>query len=129
MGIASTEAGASCAGHWIESHLGSEFNGTWVHLDMSTPSKMNKIHGNGSMGTGYGVALVSELFSGEEYHTEWYDDSVESEVSLPEVKECTPSPTILIENIVEEKVEEKAPTPPATPTISPDIVVEPVVAC
>merc|ERR1711981_1540823 len=60
---ATTGAGASCAGHFIESHLGS-FTGIWVHLDMSKPSKMNKLHdGCGFMGTGYGVALLSDLFS------------------------------------------------------------------
>lgn len=48
-------AQASCAGHFIESHLDSAYKGEWVHVDMAGPSEKN------DRATGYGVALVLGL--------------------------------------------------------------------
>ncbi|KAL3860469.1 hypothetical protein ACJMK2_010592 [Sinanodonta woodiana] len=48
----------SCAGLFIASHLGFEFPGVWLHIDMASP-----VH-NGERATGYGVALLNALFGG-----------------------------------------------------------------
>lgn len=37
-------------------HLGWDFQGTWMHVDMASP-----VH-NGERATGYGVALLASLF-------------------------------------------------------------------
>ena len=58
-----TNAQASCAGHFIQQHLknGVDFEGTWFHVDMAYPSDENPyVKGRG---TGYGVALMSSIFS------------------------------------------------------------------
>lgn len=48
-------AQASCAGHFIEAHLASNYKGDWVHVDMAGPdTKMERA-------TGYGVGLVLGL--------------------------------------------------------------------
>ena len=46
----------SCAGLFIMSHLGWDWNGVWLHVDMAAPAY------NGDRATGYGVALLSVLF-------------------------------------------------------------------
>ena len=58
-------AQCSCAGHFIESHLkdGHNFDQTWLHVDMASPSQSNRMTGAKHMGTGYGVALLPKLFS------------------------------------------------------------------
>jgi len=48
-------AQASCAGHFIESHLSKEYKGDWVHIDMAGPGS------NDERGTGWGVGLVLSL--------------------------------------------------------------------
>ena len=48
-------AQASCAGHFIESHLDPSYEGDWVHVDMAGPDSKNE------RATGYGVALVLGL--------------------------------------------------------------------
>lgn len=49
-------AQASCAGLFIASHLGFDFPGVWMHVDMAAP-----VHA-GERATGYGVALLTTLF-------------------------------------------------------------------
>ena len=60
-------AQASCAGNFIGANLknGFDFEGTWIHCDMASPSHCNKMLGSNERATGYGVALLSKLF--EEY--------------------------------------------------------------
>lgn len=47
---------SSCAGLFIAAHLGFEYLGAWIHVDMATP-----VH-CGERATGYGVALLATLF-------------------------------------------------------------------
>lgn len=49
-------AQVSCAGLFIGSHLGFDFPGVWIHVDMAYPVF------SGERGTGYGVALLNTLF-------------------------------------------------------------------
>ncbi|CAH3044800.1 unnamed protein product [Porites lobata] len=49
-------AQVSCAGLFIGSHLGFDFPGTWLHVDMAAPAHV------GERATGYGVALLVTLF-------------------------------------------------------------------
>lgn len=49
-------ATSSCAGLFIGSHLGFDFQGIWVHVDMAYPVY------SGERATGYGVALLVTLF-------------------------------------------------------------------
>lgn len=49
-----TNAGVSCGGYFVESHLSEKFKGTYIHVDLAFPSSND--HG----GTGYGVALLAE---------------------------------------------------------------------
>uniref|UniRef100_A0A182R0W1 Cytosol aminopeptidase domain-containing protein n=1 Tax=Anopheles farauti TaxID=69004 RepID=A0A182R0W1_9DIPT len=49
-------AQVSCAGLFIGAHLGFEYGGSWMHVDMAAP-----VH-NGERATGYGVALLAGLF-------------------------------------------------------------------
>lgn len=49
-------AQSSCAGLFIASHLGFDYPGTWIHVDMAYP-----VH-CGERATGYGVALLTTLF-------------------------------------------------------------------
>ncbi|KAF6197620.1 hypothetical protein GE061_008586 [Apolygus lucorum] len=51
-----SNAQSSCAGLFILAHLGFDFGGTWVHVDMASPVY------SGERATGYGVALLSVLF-------------------------------------------------------------------
>jgi len=46
----------SCAGLFILSHLGFDWEGVWIHVDMAAPSEI------GERGTGYGVSLLNTLF-------------------------------------------------------------------
>ncbi|XP_065827111.1 probable aminopeptidase NPEPL1 [Oscarella lobularis] len=52
-----SNAQSSCAGLFINSHLGFDFPGTWIHLDIAAPVY------TGERATGYGVALLMCLFS------------------------------------------------------------------
>lgn len=49
-------ASCSCAGLFIHSHLGSNFEGVWVHVDIASPAM------DGDRATGYGVSLLTTLF-------------------------------------------------------------------
>ena len=51
-------AQASCAGHFIESHIDEAFLGDWCHVDMAGPDSRSD-----GRATGYGVALVLGLCS------------------------------------------------------------------
>ncbi|KAJ3648682.1 hypothetical protein Zmor_020465 [Zophobas morio] len=51
-----SNAQSSCAGLFIGAHLGFDYPGIWVHVDMATP-----VH-SGERATGYGVALLTTLF-------------------------------------------------------------------
>ncbi|EFA07320.1 putative aminopeptidase NPEPL1-like Protein [Tribolium castaneum] len=51
-----SNAQSSCAGLFIAAHLGFDYPGVWVHVDMATP-----VH-CGERATGYGVALLTTLF-------------------------------------------------------------------
>lgn len=46
----------SCAGLFILAHLGFDFPGQWLHVDMASPSVC------GERATGYGVSLLAVLF-------------------------------------------------------------------
>ncbi|OQR70481.1 putative aminopeptidase NPEPL1-like [Tropilaelaps mercedesae] len=52
-----SNAQSSCAGLFIQSHLGFDFEGDWIHVDMVAPGHC------GERATGYGVALLSALFA------------------------------------------------------------------
>jgi len=52
-------AQASCAGHFIESHLHKDYQGGWLHVDMAGPGSKDQ------RGTGYGVTLVMALLGVE----------------------------------------------------------------
>ncbi|XP_052819077.1 probable aminopeptidase NPEPL1 [Mya arenaria] len=49
-------AQVSCAGLFIGSHLGFDFPGVWLHVDMAAPAHI------GDRATGYGPALLNILF-------------------------------------------------------------------
>lgn len=49
-------AQVSCAGLFIGSHLGFDFSGAWLHIDMAAPAHV------GDRATGYGPALMNTLF-------------------------------------------------------------------
>ncbi|XP_073962270.1 probable aminopeptidase NPEPL1 granny smith protein isoform X2 [Choristoneura fumiferana] len=51
-----SNAQPSCAGLFILAHLGFEFPGVWLHVDMAAPAHC------GERATGYGVALLTVLF-------------------------------------------------------------------
>lgn len=51
-----SNAQPSCAGLFIAAHLGFDFTGVWIHVDMATPVQ------SGERATGYGVALLLSLF-------------------------------------------------------------------
>lgn len=48
-------AQASCAGHFIESHLHADYKGDYLHIDIAGPGSAKE------RGTGYGVALLHEF--------------------------------------------------------------------
>jgi len=51
-----SNAQPSCAGLFIMSHLGFDWPGVWIHVDMAAPSQ------SGDRGTGYGVSLLNHMF-------------------------------------------------------------------
>jgi len=51
-----SNASSSCAGLFIFSHIGFDFDGVWVHVDMAGPVK------GGERATGYGVLLLNYAF-------------------------------------------------------------------
>lgn len=51
-----SNAQVSCAGLFIGSHLGFDFQGVWLHIDMAAPAHI------GDRATGYGPALLNTLF-------------------------------------------------------------------
>lgn len=51
-----SNAQVSCAGLFVAAHLGFEYSGKWLHIDMAYP-----VH-CGERATGYGVALLVTLF-------------------------------------------------------------------
>eukprot|EP00095_Tigriopus_kingsejongensis_P003277 maker-scaffold675_size187964-snap-gene-0.33 protein:Tk03277 transcript:maker-scaffold675_size187964-snap-gene-0.33-mRNA-1 annotation:"probable aminopeptidase npepl1" len=51
-----SNAQSSCAGLFIFSHLGFDYPGVWLHVDMAYPVS------SGDRATGYGVALLNTLF-------------------------------------------------------------------
>eukprot|EP00088_Acartia_fossae_P065058 TRINITY_DN8010_c0_g1_i4.p1 TRINITY_DN8010_c0_g1~~TRINITY_DN8010_c0_g1_i4.p1 ORF type:complete len:535 (-),score=142.38 TRINITY_DN8010_c0_g1_i4:814-2418(-) len=53
-----SNAQPSCAGLFINSHLGFDWDGVWIHVDMAAPSAV------GERATGYGVTLLNTLFAG-----------------------------------------------------------------
>lgn len=46
----------SCAGLFIMSHLGFDWSGSWIHVDMASPVQ------SGDRATGYGVGLLNHMF-------------------------------------------------------------------
>merc|ERR1712107_568178 len=46
----------SCAGLFIHAHLGFDWSGVWMHVDMAAPAMV------GERATGYGVSLLNSLF-------------------------------------------------------------------
>uniref|UniRef100_T1J675 Cytosol aminopeptidase domain-containing protein n=1 Tax=Strigamia maritima TaxID=126957 RepID=T1J675_STRMM len=58
-----SNAQSSCAGLFIASHIGFDFAGSWIHVDMAYP-----VH-CGERATGYGVALLLTLFGQESHST------------------------------------------------------------
>ncbi|XP_020792615.1 probable aminopeptidase NPEPL1 [Boleophthalmus pectinirostris] len=62
-------AQSSCAGLFIASHLGFDWSGVWVHIDIASP-----VHA-GERATGFGVALLLALFG------QASDDSILNQVS------------------------------------------------
>jgi len=50
-----SNAQSSCAGHFIEAHLGPGYKGGWLHIDMAGPADFKE------RATGYGVGLVLSL--------------------------------------------------------------------
>ncbi|XP_055949477.1 probable aminopeptidase NPEPL1 isoform X2 [Argiope bruennichi] len=56
--VSDSSCGAvSCAGLFIGSHLGFDYDGKWLHIDMAKPCYQ------GDRATGYGVALLNTLFA------------------------------------------------------------------
>lgn len=53
-----SNAQSSCAGLFVGAHLGFDYPGAWLHVDMAYP-----VH-SGERATGYGVALLLTLFGG-----------------------------------------------------------------
>ncbi|XP_074644678.1 putative aminopeptidase NPEPL1 isoform X2 [Tubulanus polymorphus] len=51
-----SNAQVSCAGLFIGAHIGFDYPGTWIHVDMAYPVHV------GERATGYGVALLTTLF-------------------------------------------------------------------
>jgi len=49
-------AACSCAGLFIHSHLGNDYDGVWVHVDIASPAM------DGDRATGFGVSLLNTLF-------------------------------------------------------------------
>ncbi len=47
---------SACAGLFVHSHLGSDFNGVWIHFDIAAPATC------GARATGFGVSLLNSIF-------------------------------------------------------------------
>ncbi|XP_077430362.1 putative aminopeptidase NPEPL1 [Vanacampus margaritifer] len=77
-------AQSSCAGLFIVSHLGFDWPGVWVHVDIASP-----VHA-GERATGFGVALLMALFG------QASDDSMLNQVS----------PLGVASNMLEEQMEQ-----------------------
>ncbi|RUS86109.1 hypothetical protein EGW08_006129, partial [Elysia chlorotica] len=58
-----SNAQVSCAGLFIMSHLGPDFLGSWLHIDMAAPAY------SGERATGYGVALLTALFGDRSHNS------------------------------------------------------------
>ncbi|XP_054288440.1 probable aminopeptidase NPEPL1 [Macrosteles quadrilineatus] len=71
-------AQSSCAGLFVAAHLGFDFPGIWIHVDMASP-----VHA-GERATGYGVALLTALFGG--FSSDKYLQYVGQNVALNCVK-------------------------------------------
>ncbi|KAH3769018.1 probable aminopeptidase NPEPL1 [Dreissena polymorpha] len=54
-----SNAQVSCAGLFIGSHMGFDYPGIWLHVDMASPSHIS------DRATGYGPALLNTLFGGK----------------------------------------------------------------
>lgn len=54
-----SNAQVSCAAHFIEQNLDSNFKGQWIHVDMASPAT------HLSCATGFGVALLLQAFASE----------------------------------------------------------------
>ena len=67
---------SSCAGLFIHAHLGFDWTGVWMHIDMAAPSAVSiakfflaflhlftiMLSKVGERATGYGVSLLNSLF-------------------------------------------------------------------
>jgi probable aminopeptidase NPEPL1 len=53
----SSLAQSSCAAQFIANNLDADYTGAWVHVDMAAPVHV------GDRATGYGVALLVDLFA------------------------------------------------------------------
>lgn len=51
-----SNAQPSCAGLFIMSHLGFDWAGSWIHIDMAAPAE------SANRATGYGVSLLNHMF-------------------------------------------------------------------
>lgn len=60
-----SNAQASCAGLFIGAHLGFDYSGSWIHVDMAYP-----VH-CGERATGFGVALLCTLFGNCSHSEMW----------------------------------------------------------
>eukprot|EP00658_Telonema_sp_P-2_P043006 TRINITY_DN3096_c0_g1_i1.p1 TRINITY_DN3096_c0_g1~~TRINITY_DN3096_c0_g1_i1.p1 ORF type:complete len:514 (-),score=206.54 TRINITY_DN3096_c0_g1_i1:144-1685(-) len=56
--LQTNNAGCSCAGHFVVENTSKDFKGANVHVDLAFPSH------NKAGGTGFGVALTVQMFSG-----------------------------------------------------------------
>nr|CAD7449582.1 unnamed protein product [Timema bartmani] len=75
-----SNAQSSCAGLFISAHLGFDFPGVWVHIDMASPVYV------GERATGYGVAILSTLF-GKFSNSEMLQSLAEhTDLELPSAK-------------------------------------------
>jgi len=50
-----SNAQASCAGHFVESHLDADYKGEWLHVDIAGPSFQSE------RATGFGTALLYQI--------------------------------------------------------------------
>lgn len=74
-------AQSSCAGLFIAAHIGFDFPGIWMHVDMADP-----VH-CGERATGYGVALLLCLF-GSYMDTEMLKSIAPNEIEPPSKRIC-----------------------------------------
>ncbi|EDW24855.1 GL23157 [Drosophila persimilis] len=74
-------AQSSCAGIFVAAHLGFDYHGVWMHVDMATP-----VH-CGERATGYGVALLLTLF-GSHTHSALLQSIAPTEEEPPSKRLC-----------------------------------------